>query len=262
MIKYIRYIYRYLMTNTNSSTNMLTYEKNPAYGSHWIFWHLRIVAPTKKNVMWHMSCGTCHLSPVNWHLSPVTCHLSTVTCHLSPVTCQLSYKTALRSPHTCFTRVLQLWCTKHAFIHNTSHNPSSIHRELFAEDLIPQHLQCGLEHLGYVIHGKFAFMFSSGAVFIRFMMVTRGEDIIMTSGVLRPNQASLKNITIIVAFFIATCSVTTFGGILVGLGIFKPLKQLPRDALAVSYNKTIFSSFLFDSSQVFSAGFASVLNFP
>ena len=134
-------------------------------------------------------------------------------------------------------------------MHKTSHSPPSVHRNLFAEESISQHLQCGLQHLGYVIHGKLAFMFSSCAVFIRFLMVTRGEDILMTSGVLRPNQASLKNITTIVVLSIATCSITTLGGILVGLGIFKPhnrdiLDSCLGDVLIESYNrlsKTIFN---------------------
>ena len=48
-------------------------------------------------------------------------------------------------------------------------------------------------------------------VFIRYMMITRGDDIRMTSKYLRPNQASLKNLILIAVFMVIICSIWGFG---------------------------------------------------
>ena len=68
------------------------------------------------------------------------------------------------------------------------------------DDLISLRVQCGLKLLGWATHIKMSCMFASCAVFIRFMMVTRGDDIRMSSEHLRPNQASLRNIIFIAVF--------------------------------------------------------------
>ena len=92
---------------------------------------------------------------------------------------------------------------------NTFNNP--VHRGLFSNDFISLRVQCGLKLLGWFTHRKFTCMFASCAVFIRFMMVTRGEDIRMSSEYLRPNQASLKKIILILLLLLSTCAIWIIG---------------------------------------------------
>ena len=102
------------------------------------------------------------------------------------------------------------------------------------EDLISLQLQCGLKLLGYFTHIKISCMFASCAVFIRFLMVTRGEDIRMSSDHLRPNQASLKNIILILLILLSTCSVWSFGISIVHLAFYQTdsiIIQICQDTL-------------------------------
>ena len=85
------------------------------------------------------------------------------------------------------------------------------------EDLISLRVQCGLKLLGWATHIKMSCMFASCAVFIRFMMVTRGDDIRMSSEHLRPNQASLKKIILILLILLSTFFTWTVGISIVNL---------------------------------------------
>ena len=90
-------------------------------------------------------------------------------------------------------------------------SPIFVFRKLFTADFISKIFECGLKHLGYFTHIKISCMFTSYAVFIRYMMITRGEDIRMAGEYLRPNQASLKNIILIAVFGVIIGCVCGFG---------------------------------------------------
>ena len=79
------------------------------------------------------------------------------------------------------------------------------------DDLISLRVQCGLKGLGWATHIKMSCMFASCAVFIRFMMVTKGDNIRMSSEHLRPNQASLKKIILILLVLLSTYSIWIVG---------------------------------------------------
>ena len=86
--------------------------------------------------------------------------------------------------------------------HSTAHahSPPSFCRKLFTADVVSKLFECGLKHFSYFSHIKISCLLITYAVFIRFMMVTRGEDIRMASKDLRPNQASLRIIIFIAVF--------------------------------------------------------------
>ena len=85
------------------------------------------------------------------------------------------------------------------------------------EDLISLRVQCGLKLLGWATHIKISCMFASCAVFIRFMMVTKEDDIRMSSEHLRPHQASLEKIILIALILLSTCFTCTVGISIVNL---------------------------------------------
>ena len=90
-------------------------------------------------------------------------------------------------------------------------NNALIHRILIANELISLDVHCGLRLLGWATHLKMSCMFASCAVFIRFMMITKGDNIRMSSDSLRQNQASLKKIILILLILLSTCTVWIYG---------------------------------------------------
>ena len=123
-------------------------------------------------------------------------------------------------------------------------NNTSIHRILFSNELISLRIQCGLKCLGWASHIKFSCMFSSCAVFIRFMMVTRGEDIRMSSEHLRPNQASLKKIILILSVLLFTCSIWIIGISIVNMDFYRSysiFEQICQDVLIKNDKRATFS---------------------
>ena len=91
----------------------IPHQKNAAYGSHWIFCCVQIVASIHKRnknrqkkviIMCHMSGVTCHVSHVTCQVSHVrrqvsgvTCQVSRVRCRMSGVTCHMSIFFLLRT---------------------------------------------------------------------------------------------------------------------------------------------------------------------
>ena len=53
-------------------------------------------------------------------------------------------------------------------------------------------LSCGLHFFAYFLHRQLSIMILTGSVFLRCMMVLRGDDIRDTQLLLKPHQASVK----------------------------------------------------------------------
>ena len=61
-------------------------------------------------------------------------------------------------------------------------------------------VSCGLQYIGYFLHRQLSIMILTGSVFLRCMMVLRGDDIRETHLPLKPHQASLIVLQFILFF--------------------------------------------------------------
>ena len=77
----------------------------------------------------------------------------------------------------------------------------------FASKGFPDVLHCAFKHFGFFVQRKISVMFLGGLVFLRFLMVKRGDDIRSGGLPLKHHQASMNMITVFVVIIVGSYAI-------------------------------------------------------